>query len=109
MLSLFSIAAVFLCICITLINNSVTAQIRENKRTIGTLRAVGTDEKELVRSYLLQIVSAVGIGFLSGGVLYTAVYLIFTNTVYRYEGAVPFCLWAAPYSSASPTATSATW
>lgn len=95
MLSLFSIAAVFLFICITLINNSVTAQIRENKRTIGTLRAVGTDEKELVRSYLLQIVSAVGIGFLSGGVLYTAVYLIFTNTVYRYEGAVPFCLWAA--------------
>ncbi|MGN1347813.1 MAG: ABC transporter permease, partial [Acutalibacteraceae bacterium] len=95
MLSLFSVAAVFLCICITLINNSVTAQIRESKRTIGTLRAVGADEKELVRSYLLQILSAVGIGFLSGGVLYTAVYLIFTNTVYRYEGAVPFCLWAA--------------
>lgn len=94
LLTLFSIVAVFICVCITLINNTVTAQIGENKRTIGTLRAVGTDEKELSRSYLLQILQSVGIGFVSGSVLYTIGYTVLKVVFYKNEP-VSFALWAA--------------
>lgn len=49
-------------ICASIINNSITAQIRENKRTIGTLRAVGAGEGVLVKSYCLRMMSMFGWG-----------------------------------------------
>lgn len=69
----------------SLINNSLTARIRESKIEIGTLRAVGASAKELVKSYILQLLSifswGCGIGFgLSG-----AVWLI-AAAVYKYKG-----------------------
>lgn len=54
-------------ICISIINNSITAHIRENKRVIGTLRAVGADAGDLVKSYVRQMLSmfayGTGIGY----------------------------------------------
>lgn len=49
-------------ICISIINNSISAQIRENKRVIGTLRAVGADRRELSKSYIYQMLSMFGWG-----------------------------------------------
>ena len=42
-----------------LINNGITAQIREETRVIGTLRAVGAQPWELIKSYLLQILTVI--------------------------------------------------
>ena len=50
-----SLIAVFSAISISLISNGITAQIREGKRSIGTLRAVGATEQDIVRCYALQI------------------------------------------------------
>lgn len=73
-LSVGSLIIVMLTVCISLINNSVSAQIREGKRSIGTLRAVGASEKELTLSYLLQIASMLIWGFGAGTVIYAVSY-----------------------------------
>ncbi len=73
-ISVIALILVFVCVSIALINNSVSAQIREGKRTIGTLRAVGASEKELTFSYVLQISSMLLTGFLIGTVLYICTY-----------------------------------
>lgn len=75
-LSVSSLILVFLCVCISLINNSISAQIREGKRSIGTLRAVGASEKDLVLSYIMQIASMLLWGFGTGTVLYVVSYRI---------------------------------
>ncbi len=46
----------------SIINNSLTARIRENKREIGTLRAVGATQKDLTMSYIRQLLSMFGWG-----------------------------------------------
>ncbi len=91
--SVISLILVMLCVCISLINNSVSAQIREGKRSIGTLRAVGASEKDLVLSYVMQIANMLLWGFLSG----TAIYIV----SYRVIGKIlvgeywPVVLWPA--------------
>ena len=75
-LSVGSLILVMLAVCISLINNSVSAQIREGKRSIGTLRAVGASERELTLSYLLQIASMLLWGFGAGTVIYMVSYFI---------------------------------
>ena len=42
-----------------LINNGITAQIREETHSLGTLRAVGAQPRDLIRSYLVQILTLV--------------------------------------------------
>ncbi len=73
-LSVASLILVFLCVCISLINNSISAQIREGKRSIGTLRAVGASEKDLVMSYIMQIANMLLWGFGAGTVIYIVSY-----------------------------------
>lgn len=73
-LSIVSLILVFLCISISLINNSISAQIREGKRSIGTLRAVGASEKDLVMSYIMQIADMLFWGFGVGTITYIASY-----------------------------------
>lgn len=72
--SIASLILVMLAVCISLINNSISAQIREGKRSIGTLRAVGASEKELVLSYVMQIATVLLWGLLSGTVIYILSY-----------------------------------
>ena len=57
-------------ICTSLINNALTARIRESKKEIGTLRAVGASVSELTKSYILQLLSMFGIGLVSGFSIY---------------------------------------
>ena len=73
-LSIGSLILVLLCVCISLINNSISAQIREGKRSIGTLRAVGASEKELALSYVLQIANMLLWGFGAGTLVYIVSY-----------------------------------
>lgn len=73
-ISVSSLILVFLCVSISLINNSISAQIRDGKRTLGTLRAVGASEKELVLSYFIQIANILLLGFGAGSVIYLCSY-----------------------------------
>lgn len=65
--AMISIIIISFVICASVINNSISAHIRENKRVIGTLRAVGADRGDLVKSYIMQMLSmfswGIGIGF----------------------------------------------
>ena len=66
-----------------MVNNSITARIRESKKEIGTLRAVGATQKDINNSYIRQIMSILGWGTVAGFVLffvfYGLYYLIFTS------------------------------
>ena len=63
-------------ICGSIINNSLTASIRERKREIGTLRAVGADIGVLIKSYIIQLFSMLGIGYIAGFAGFIVAYLI---------------------------------
>ncbi len=67
---MLSLIGVMLTVCICLVNNGITAQIREGRTTIGTLRAVGASERDIVRSYALQILNMIVLGLITGMVLY---------------------------------------
>ena len=67
---LYCIVAFFLIICGGVINNALTARIREGKREIGTLRAVGADLKVLSSSYIRQLLVIFGLGYGMGFGLY---------------------------------------
>ena len=69
-ISIASFILVFLCVSISLINNSISAQIRDSKKALGTLRAVGASEKELVSSFVTQILYVLLLGFGTGFAFY---------------------------------------
>ncbi|MBS6629408.1 MAG: ABC transporter permease, partial [Clostridiales bacterium] len=46
--------------CGAIVNNTITADIRENRRELGTLRAVGASAKELSQAYILQLFKMLG-------------------------------------------------
>ena len=48
--------------CGAIVNNTITADIRENRRELGTLRAVGASAKELSQAYIWQLVRMLGWG-----------------------------------------------
>ena len=54
---LLSIVVLFFSICASIVNNSLTAKIRESKREIGTLRAVGASVREITQAYIRQLLS----------------------------------------------------
>lgn len=68
MISLLAIVILFFSICASIVNNALTAKIRESKKEIGTLRAVGASVKEITMSYVRQLFSmfswGCGIGFI---------------------------------------------
>ena len=69
-----SIILLLFCIAASLVNNALTAKIREGKREIGTLRAVGASAKELTMVYIHQLLSTFGMGCGLGFGIYTAVF-----------------------------------
>ncbi len=62
-------------ICTSIINNSITSKIRENKKVIGMLRTVGADTGTLVKSFIIQMLSMFGWGIGTGYGLYLLVLL----------------------------------
>lgn len=74
--SLISIIVLFLCISASIINNSMSARIRESKREIGTLRAVGASQRELTGSYIRQLLSIFGWSYIAGFVLFFIIFAV---------------------------------
>ncbi len=64
--AILSVMALLLAGSISIINNSLTARIRESKREIGTLRAVGATQRDLTLSYVRQLLSMFGWGTVIG-------------------------------------------
>ncbi|MDE6723129.1 MAG: ABC transporter permease, partial [Eubacterium sp.] len=52
LVAMISLIIIGFAICASLTNNTYTASIRERKRELGTLRAVGISRKEFVESYV---------------------------------------------------------
>ncbi len=74
--SIIALMTIIFAICGSIVNNSLTARIRGNKRSLGTLRAFGADSNELVKSYIKQLVSMFSWGMLFGFVIYIIIYII---------------------------------
>lgn len=90
-------SALILVLCtvsISLVNNSISAQIREGKRTIGTLRAVGASQRDITRSYVRQIFHMTVVGVVLGTVVYCIGNLIWFRVYAETIG--EFVLWPAP-------------
>ncbi len=88
---------VILCytICGSIINNTISANIKEDKKKIGTLRAVGANEREIALSYILQLFSmfkwGFGIGF--GGFCVSYLIIVLTNKYTGLADALVFNPW----------------
>ena len=68
--ALIAVVALMFTVSASMINNSITAQIRAGRRSIGTLRAVGASLRELTKSYIYQLMYLFGIGAASGCALF---------------------------------------
>ena len=69
--SLFALITICFVICASIVNNTLSARIRESKKEIGTIRAFGANETELVKSYFKQMLSMLSVGIISGFAAYT--------------------------------------
>jgi cell division protein FtsX len=72
---LLAVLLLLLSMCVSLVNNAITNRVRSEKRAIGTLRAVGAQRGDIVRSYQLQALALIGTGVLTGLLLSGAYYL----------------------------------
>lgn len=70
--------------CGSMINNALTARIRESKKEIGTLRAVGASTKEISSSYIRQVLSVLGVGTLTGAGAFGLFFGIYTLIIISY-------------------------
>ena len=88
-ISLLAIVILFFSICASIVNNALTAKIRESKKEIGTLRAVGASVKEITMSYVRQLVSmfswGCGIGFIGYTVTHIIIWLVNKNLGLSFE------------------------
>lgn len=84
LIAVISIIILFLCISASIINNSLAARIRESKREMGTLRAVGATQRDLVVSYIRQLLSMFGWGYVIGFGGFCISYLI-AVLAYRFK------------------------
>lgn len=66
LLTFGALVAVLYVVCISLINNTITAQIQEGKRSIGTLRAVGAAKQDIIHCFIIQIFDTVIWGVVIG-------------------------------------------
>lgn len=88
-ISLLAIVILFFSICTSIVNNALTAKIRESKKEIGTLRAVGASVKEITMSYVRQLVSmfswGCGIGFIGYILTHIIIWLVNKNLGLTFE------------------------
>ena len=74
---IYALVILLFTICGSIINNTIASNIKEDKKKIGTLRAVGANKGVIAKIYVLQLLSmfkwGFGIGFgtffLSYGIL----------------------------------------
>lgn len=100
--AMMTMLILLLVICLSMINNSITANIRESKAKIGTLRAVGAAESDLVKSYIKQLLSMLlwgcGIGFAGFFISFFINWLLHNRSTDNIEmicnplGSIIFCI-----------------
>lgn len=73
-----SIVILFYTISGSIINNTLSSNIKEDKKKIGTLRAVGANKKEITLSYIRQLFSMFKWGFGIGFGLFGISYIVFS-------------------------------
>ncbi|HZK25342.1 MAG TPA: FtsX-like permease family protein [Oscillospiraceae bacterium] len=54
-IAVYAVLFLFFAICTSMINNALSARIRASKREIGTMRAVGASEQEIMLTYQWQL------------------------------------------------------
>lgn len=92
LIAMLSVVILLFSVCASIVNNSLTAKIRESKKEIGTLRAVGASTKELTESYIRQLISM----FVWGGSFGFGGYIIghFAIKIFtKGQTALPFEIW----------------
>lgn len=75
---LYSLTAlIMICFVISasIVNSSLASRIRENRRQIGTVRAFGANMNVLTRSYIIQMLSMICPGIISGFAIFSVGYL----------------------------------
>lgn len=92
MISLLSVVILLFSVCASIVNNALTAKIREGKREIGTLRAVGASLGELTEAYIRQFISMFiwGMGIGLGG--YTVSHVV-AKLWFKESYSLPFFIW----------------
>lgn len=75
--SILAIIILFVSISSSIINNSMSARIRESRRKIGTMRAVGASVGVVMQSYVRQLLITLGISYAAGFGLFGLFVLIF--------------------------------
>lgn len=88
--ALISVVILLLSVSGSIINNSLTAQIRDGKRKIGTLRAVGASISELTQSYIRQLLSVFGVSYITGFALFGISYAVMCIVMKIKEKPIPF-------------------
>ncbi len=94
--AMIAVILLFFAICGSVINNALTARIRDGKKEIGTLRAVGADMKTIVKSYIRQLVSMFGWGYGIGFGGYTIAHIVMKTlekTGILYESEMEYQVW----------------
>lgn len=79
--TLLSIMIIMFAVCISIVNNALTSSIRENRKELGTLRAFGASQSELVMSYVYRLLSmfawGMGAGFIGFNLFYAVAALLY--------------------------------
>lgn len=79
----------------SIVNNTISSSIKEDKKKIGTLRAVGANEREITKSYIIRLLSmfkwGMGIGFGTFFGIYGL--LVLTNDTLGYANVFVFNPW----------------
>ena len=91
-----SLIIILFVIVSSLISSSTGSRIRDEKRQIGTLRAVGASSSDITKSYILQLLRTFGIGIIGGLSAYSLIHfciVIVNNTVYNSNTDMRFILW----------------
>lgn len=76
--AIVSLIILFMSISASIINNSLSASIREGKKEIGTLRAVGASGKDVYGSYIRILLSAFIKSYIIGFALFAISYAAIT-------------------------------
>lgn len=94
LVALLAIVILFFSVCTGIVNNALTAKIRESKREIGTLRAVGASASDLTQSYIRQLLAMFGWGCGIGFGSYTAAHILL-KIILKEQFRLPFSIWQA--------------
>ncbi len=92
---MIGVIILFLAISASIITNSLGAKIRNGKREIGTLRAVGADTATITKIYIRQLLSIFGVSYSVGfgiiGLVYLAIFIY--EKIKKAALGMPFEIW----------------